>query len=292
MLTVNGAAYKDVTPTDFNHYFSNTAMAWKLSPTKRRLFLVNTLDGDLTIRGSYLTRESLFKDKKLNFKEWWNSLDPIVLQPLWFNTPNGCAMWKHPLQKNLKKSFPWTVNCIRFFGKVTAGEKTLQVISRTAFSELYGEPKTFPGIASVLNQDIPARFTYEKFLVDRVSKVLSFYSRPIGAVQDDIIVLDFNKAAFKTLLIQNGVPESKISVQDKAAAPKPEDLLANKHMKFNPNWQTGYLPQLSPSGYAVKCISQANKEYGEYRTYIGKWPGEENLVKGWVTFNYWGQHLL
>src|SRR4051812_40897146 len=109
-------------------------MAWKLSPTKRRLFIVSTTDGE-SISGTYLTRESKFNNKKLPFASWWDSLDPIVLQPLIFNIGDGCAVWRHQLAKNLKKSFPWKSNNIKFYGNITAKDKLLQNVASIAFGE-------------------------------------------------------------------------------------------------------------------------------------------------------------
>lgn len=291
MLTVNGAAYKDVSMQDFNHYFASTAMAWKLSPTKRRLFLVNSVGSSNTISGTYLTREKQFKDKNIAWKDWWLALDPIVLQPLMFNLKNGCAIWRHPLAKNLRKSFPWQVNCLRFFGKVEPNDKTMQAIASVAFSELYGNPKIFPTTRAALQQDVPAQVTAEKFLLDRNNSLLYYYSRAIGAVKEDKITLPAKNLAFKSLLMRYAVPPSQIEIVGNPVVQKVEEVLAENHMKHNKHYVAGYEPLRWPLDpwYSVQCLQQGHPEFGMSRTYKGKYPGPGNLLQGWVTYNYGNQ---
>lgn len=288
MLTVNGAAYKDVTRQDFNHYFSNTAMTWKLSPTKRRLFIVTSVDGDEGIRGSYLTRESLFKEKRLDWVNWWERLDPIVAQPLYFNFPDGCAVWRHHLEKNLRKSFPWKTNCIKYYGLVTNVERTLQHLSRIAFSELYGDPKEYPSLRTALLQNKKAVFTREKFLVDRVTHRVLFHERPIGVLEGKKVALYTNQEHFKPYMFKIGVKEDQFL-----------PLVDNVHPQNEKDWRkmpykNGYSPGWNPvdaleaecPGFAI-VNAAAGALHGKHVTFFGRYSGDMVFDPGWILYNYW-----
>lgn len=287
MLTVNGALYKDVDLKDFYHYFADTAMMWKISPNKRRLFIVgNAYDDPKVIPGTYLTRESLFKTKTVPWNNWWQCLDPIVMQPLTFNVGNGCAFWKHSLAKNLRKSFPWKVNSIRFFGEVDAASKTAQNVASIAFGELYARPKEYPSLRHGLelqNSVACAR----RFILDREGKTMYYNGRAIAKLDGCKIQL-FKKAAHFTslLLREHGLESRQIDIIDTPKEEKPHQLAIP--MKENVYCIPTYDPEFTRpfSGYCV--YRKANYEV-QYRTYIGPYPGAAKLEDGWMMYNTWSE---
>lgn len=286
MLTVNGAVYKDVNAHDFNHYFSSTAMAWKLSSAKRRLFVVTGLEGH-TIKGTYLTREKEFKPKVIPFKDWWGSLDAITLQPLMFNLPLGAGVWFQKLNKNQKKSFPWLMNAVQFFGDVAVENRSSQIVTHAAFAELYGMDIPKPKLVDALLSTEPAIVTREGFLVDRVLKILRYRTFAIGTLLDDNrIGIIQSKAHLIPLLTTWGVKRDRIELV-------PIPVIAQDHkgpipMKYNPDWIHGYSVNAYPDcGYSVIRFIKPGHP-GEIRTYKGLFPGKEYLMAGWAVHNYWG----
>jgi hypothetical protein len=283
MLTVNGAMYKDVSHADFAHYFSNTAMAWKISPTKRRLFMVGGTDG-LTIVGTYLTREKELKSKELKFKEWWTSLDPVVTQPLMFNLPGGAACWKHQFNKNLKKSFPWITNAIKFYGSISAADKGLQSVCYSAFQELYGVKPILRPLIEVLQDKLPAEVTSDQFLVDREGKRLLFKSVFVGSIEGGTLIIHETKKGVLPLLKSLRIPAEKIQL----VAP-PKEPSVRIPMKANTKWVAGYQPVDHPIGYSVIKYVDGPGQHPEFRTYPGLFPGNHWLSPGWTVHNIWGQ---
>lgn len=287
MLTVNGAVYKDVTPHDFNHYFASTAMAWKLSPSKRRLFVVSTLEGQI-IKGTYLTRDKEFKPRTINFKDWWESLDAITLQPLMFNLPGGAGVWLQKLNKNQRKSFPWFMNAVRFHGNVQAGDRSSQIVTHAAFAELYGMETLKPRLVDALLTNEDAIVTRERFLIDRATKTLWYKTLIVGGLLDGgKIGLVENKAHLIPLFTSVGVARNKIELVPIPV--KPVHLQDIVPMKYNPDWIHGYSVDAYPDmGYSVIRFIKPGHP-GEIRTYRGKFPGKEFLMTGWTVHNYWGQ---
>lgn len=284
MLTVNGAIYKDVNQQDFNHYFAATVMAWKLSPTKRRVFIVgNCNDGN--IKGTYLTREREFKDRNIAFKGWWDSLDAITLQPLMFNLPQGAGIWKHSLNKNQRKSFPWMTNAVKFYGAPVAANKTSQIITYTAFAELYGMDIKKPHLVDALKTNEPAVVTKEGFLVDRQECALMYRAQLIAGLVEGRIKLRADKQHLMRLLLWAGVDRALVDIVD-TPLPIFEVVVP---MKYNKDFIMGYDQTAFPEcGYSVvRWMKPGNP--GEIRTYKGKFPGKEHLLAGWTVHNYWGQ---
>lgn len=284
MLTVNGVVYKDVNGQDFNHYFSNTAMAWKISPTKRRLFLVSQLDAS-NIKGTYLTRDKEFKNKELSFVNWWESLDAITMQPIMFNLIGGVGLWYHKTNKNLKKSFPWIVNQVTFFGNVEPKHKTMQIVAHAAFQELYGLKSIFPTLLQAMVLTEHASVTKEGFIVDKVGKQLWYKTQLVGAIEDGIFQIPKSKGALTGLLKAHGVGANKMLI---IPDPPVADEIGPIPMKYNKKFMEGYHPQAFPGrGYSVVRYTGVGQH--EYRTYSGFYPGPALLMPGWGTHNYWGQ---
>lgn len=286
MLTVNGALYKDVNGQDFNHYFSSTAMAWKLSQTKRRLFLVSQVEGP-NITGTYLTREKEFKNKQLPFVSWWNHLDAITTQPLMFNLPGGAALWYQKVNKNLKKSFPWQVNHVTFFGAVDAHHKTMQFVAHEAFQELYGTKPIFPTLPEAMERADSALVTREGFLVDRKTGKLWYKTQQIGTVEGHELQITQSKSVLVSLLKAYGVAGERITLIPNPLEPI-QDQQGAIPMKLNNEWVEGYEPMTFPQrGYSV--VKYVPGEPQQYRTYNGYYPGPALLTAGWNAHNYWGQ---
>lgn len=284
MLTVNSALYKDVNHQDFNHYFANTAMAWKLSKSKRRLFLVSGLQGG-EISGTYLTRDSEFKEKMLPFKEWWDSLDVIAIQPLMFNVPGGCGTWCHKFNKNLRKSFPWSTNNVLFFGDVEAKHKALQFISRVGFQELYGVTPVLPRLVDVLLNGLTTTVTREKFLVDAKHLHLYYKTRKFGSIVTGKITIPANKTGILPLLHSIGVPRQNIEVV--AVEPPPKLTYEIVPMKHNHNYVEGSHKDAYEVGYIV-VLAQPPGAVPIIRTYGGVFPGGHLILPGWQVYDYWG----
>lgn len=289
-MVLNGATYQDATKQDFNHYFANTAMAFKLSPTKKRLFIVAGVDG-VSITGTYLTREEEFKSKTIPFKNWWDHLDPIMNSTLMFNTTGGCGIWVCKGAKNTRKSFPWNTGQIRFHGTIDPKHKTAQHIGRCAFSDLYGTPQVLPPLSYVLHTKPPASITRERYTVDNVTNTFWFYNECIGSMKNgNTILLPKRLDFFKDYLLRRGILDEQVTVVDDVVVPQktePADQVIP--MAQNPNWIAGYHPGAYPTGYSVMYGSIAGSENPKIRTYKGYYPGGQFLMPGWTLYNTWGQ---
>jgi len=252
-------------------------MMWKLTSTKTRLFIVGEHENSDYITGTYLTREAQFKVKKISWQDWWKVLDPIVLEPLLFNVPGGCGLWKHPLAKNLRKSFPWKTGGIQFFGPIKPEDKTMQKIGSIAFGELYGRPKTYPTLLEGLDSGTSIACA-KRFIIDRSKGKLLLLGRPLGEVAGATIRLFNSCSVFKELLVKkHGIPENYIHIAPPIPKPKdPEPV----DMVFNKNWIEGYHPEGIAVGYSVIQIGT-----DKMRTYTGV-PGK--LLLGWILYNSWG----
>jgi len=293
ITTISGEAYKDVTPQDFNHYFASTAMVWRISPTKRRLFVVSGLgDGD-KISGQYLTREKEFKDKTISLKEWWTSLDIILMQPIMFNYKHGAALWKHKLQKNLRKSFPWRFNDVKFFGDVPPAARTVQETASQAFCELYGMRHVKPALVDVWREGPLACWTRENFLIDRVANLLYFHSEPIGkfvtapGVVESVVELYPWAAPFKYKLQKLGVLPENVLISEQKEKKDAKDASAIIPQAANPHYIKGYHPGywLNSRWYSVLYVWPGSPHHGTILTYRGGYPGAQNLMPHYELHN-------
>lgn len=245
-------------------------------------------DDSKLISGTYLTRDSLFKAKAIPWLGWWTALDPIVLEPLIFNVGDGCAFWKHSLVKNLRKSFPWKVNSITFYGDVKAQDKTMQNVASIAFGELYARPKLYPSISEGLERATSVACA-KKYILDRKIKRLLFNGRLIGGLDGNKILLHKKCAFFHRLLTNNhGVAGSQIEIIE-------EPIVILNHSKPIPQKDNLHYIDLYDvefsrpySGYCV-FFKQAEEEPPLFRTYIGPYPGADKIMPGWKIYNNWSE---
>lgn len=297
MSQATGAMYKDSSANDFAHYFNNTAMCWHIGLHKRRLFLVQGIEGG-SISGSYLTREGEWKEKRIDWSKWYEVLDPIAPHPLRFNLEDGAGIWYPNLSRNLRKSFPWTTNTIKFYGKRRAEEVTTQGIGHRAFSDFYGQ-KMLPTISEAITGPRQASVTVGDFLVDKPGRRLYFHRAEIGEIYDTKVRLYKKTRTFKDLIMSYGLAESDIIVPDlkDKTESKPDPVQSNVEvplvplpMAVNPTWVQGYEPGtfIGPA-YSVRRMLGAPGQGWEYRTYSGPHPPAEWLSPGWGMHNSWGQ---
>lgn len=285
MITISGAVYKDVSHQDFTHYFGGTAMAYKLSETKRRLYLVSTVaNGHVT--GQYLTREKEFKSKDVPWKGWWDHLEPIISGLLMFNVSDGGCVWYHRTPKNMKKSFVWNTSFLSFFGQPPNHAKTMQNIGYEAFYNLYGAPKSYPSLYETLLSGKSA-VTKERFVVDNHTKRLFFCTAKVGTIQDDKILLSKDKEFFKDFLLRKGLSTEQIIVTNEPPATTINVSIIPQHL--NTQWHTGFSkgnPNFQP-GY---CVYTTQLGSVDVRTYAGVFPGSHNLMPGWTLHCKWNEH--
>lgn len=279
MITVDGSIYKDVNTQDFSHYFTSTAMAYKISPTKRRLFLVSGVSTTGGVTGQYLTREKEFKDKSVPWQSWWTHLEPIVSSVLMFNTENGCGLWFHRMPKNLKKSFVWNTGTISFYGNIPVAERTMQNIGFCAFSPLYGAAKSLPSLYETLLEGKSA-VTKERFIVDNHQGRLLFHTATIGRIERGKVILPKSKDFFKEFLMTKGLSSNDVAIEEDAATQSNVVI----PQALNPHWVAGYDKNAYRPGY---CVYYQIPGGVETRTYKGKFPGHGQLLPGWSVYNYW-----
>lgn len=201
MKIVPGETYKDVNSQDFTHYFRGTAMVLNLgNSAKKRVFLPQSSDGD-KVTGIYLTREKVFKDTVLAFSSWWTKMGCIPPTPIGFNIANGAVYYQVSLNKNLKKSLPWTPNELRVFGSPAAEEVTLQASAYNLFRDLYEEPVLLPTLGRAL-KDTKREATYCRggALIDRKKGAVLLKGKNIGTVDGPTISLLHNYADLIPLL--------------------------------------------------------------------------------------------
>lgn len=280
MLVVNAQPLKDATGADFSHYFNGTAMSYRLSPTKRRLFLVSGISGD-HIQGSYLTREKEFKDKSILWTKWWEHLEIIVAPYLQFNVGDGGAIWYPRVSKNMKKSFLWNTNCLSFLGDVPPSQRTMQNIGYSAFSELYGVPKKYPRLEELV-RGYPGAISSEGFS-RQTGGVLYYKTAYVGKVDGGRVMLPRSKEFFSGFLSRIGVPHTVVT--DDVVSP-PVDHNAPIPMALNTVWVEGFHPNVYPLFY---CVFLQQPGGSVFRTYKGIYPGHSKLLPGWQFYHSGGQ---
>lgn len=277
---VSAKPYSDVSVADFQHYFSGTAMAWRVSPQKSRLFIISEVSSS-HIQGNYLTRLKELRPKGFLFNDWWNHLEILLPQPLFFNFDNGCGVWSPNIGKStggLKKSFPFVTNQIKFYGTVKPEEKTLQHLCLAAFPWMYSSETTPLTVREALMSGRAAVVSSEGFLIDQASKKFYYRRSIIGDIKDDKVILNYTARAFEPLLKTHGLWESEIKV-----APIPEKKKPSPLGMHDPSsiWQNSPYPAPGwNTWYQVRCINPDNNEYGNYKVYLGVF-SPACLMDGW-----------
>lgn len=282
IITTPGALYKDVNKQDFNHYFSGTVMAFKLTDTKKRVFAVGSSDGSV-INGSYLTREKDLKERNIPFKNWWDSLDTVIHRMLMFNTTTGSAIWNNKVNKNTKKSFPLNTNYVRFFGVTDHNDASMQNTLYNAFSELYGNLLVYPSLSTAIKDTSRTTVTKEGFLVDQKEKKITFYNTLVGEILPNNVfgLYKLGGSSIARLVKRCGLSSDEWVILDKDNYDKTP--ISMKDMPFISMNDPGAFP----TGFTVFRLNESGTQH-EWRTYSGKWPGAASCITGWSFYTSWG----
>jgi hypothetical protein len=215
MTVIPGAQFKDCQSGDFEHYFVKTILLWNLSPTKKRIFICEGISGD-QIMGNYLTRQRELKPKSFLLSSWWQSLDILPPYGRTFNLGKSAAAWYPSMSKNLKKSYPGSVETIQtgvtFFGKPSAEEITVQNILASAFSQYYS-PMPVPSLRDAFNFNWSAVATKGDIVVNFTASKVYLKTQVMGSITATKKIVVNSPLAAELLIDIGQISPDRVTVQ-------------------------------------------------------------------------------